>query len=82
MLFRSATYESEFQDDEQKIWFIISYLGTEDGSPCTASDWLRNWKNEHTYGGQLHLGTYNDFLANIKGAFEDPNLKINAANEL
>ena len=77
-----AAYESEFQDDEQRIWFIISYLGTEDGSPCTASDWLRNWKNEHTHSGYLLLGTYNNFLTNLREAFEDPNLKINAANEL
>ena len=33
-------YQEEFKEDEQKIWFIISYLGTEDGSQCVASDWL------------------------------------------
>ena len=33
-------YQEEFKEDEQKIWFVISYLGTEDGSQCVASDWL------------------------------------------
>ena len=77
-----AAYTNEFQDNEQKIWFIISYLGTEDGLLCVASDWLRNWKEEHMYGGLLHIGTYDDFLVKLKGAFKDPNLKINAANKL
>ena len=33
-------YTNEFKDDKQKIWFIISYLGMEDGLPCVVSDWL------------------------------------------
>ena len=33
-------YHEEFKNDEQKIWFVISYLGTEDGSQCIASDWI------------------------------------------
>ena len=33
-------YQEEFIEDKQKIWFVISYLGTEDGSQCVASDWL------------------------------------------
>ena len=33
-------YHEEFKSDEQKIWSVISYLGTEDGSQCVASDWI------------------------------------------
>ena len=33
-------YHEEFKTNEQKIWFVISYLGTEDGSQCVASDWI------------------------------------------
>ena len=31
-------YHEEFKTNEQKIWFVISYLGTEDGSQCVTSD--------------------------------------------
>ena len=75
-------YSNEFKEDEQKIWFIISYLGTDDGSPCIALDWLRNWKEDNTYNGEMHANNYNQFLTDFKEAFQDPNLKINAANEL
>ena len=30
----------------------------------------------------LHANDYNQFIMDLKGTFEDPNLKINAANEL
>ena len=33
-------YHNEFKEDKQKIWFVISYLGTDDGSPCITLDWL------------------------------------------
>ena len=33
-------YHEEFKNDEQKIWFVISYLGTDDGSQCVALDWI------------------------------------------
>ena len=75
-------YSNEFKEDEQKIWFVISYLGTDDGSPCITSDWLQNWKEENTYNGKMHTNDYDQFLTDLKGTFEDPNLKINAANEL
>ena len=42
-------YHKEFKTNEQKIWFIISYLGIEDGSQCVASDWIWNWKEENMY---------------------------------
>ena len=75
-------YHEEFKNDEQKIWFIISYLGTEDGSQCVASDWLRNWKEENTYNHILHADDYGKCLEDLRTAFEDPNLKVNAANDL
>ena len=75
-------YSNEFREDEQKIWFVISYLGTDNGSPCIASDWLRNWKEDNTYNGEMHANDYDQFLTDLKGTFKDPNLKINAANEL
>ena len=68
-------YHEEFKNDEQKIWFIISYLGTDNGSQCVASDWIRNWKEENTYNHILHAEV-------SQTAFEDPNLKVNAANDL
>ena len=51
-------YSNEFKEDEQKIWFVISYLGTDDGSPCIASDWLQNWKEDNTYNGEMHANDY------------------------
>ena len=75
-------YHEEFKNYEQKIWFIISYLGTEDSSQCVASDWLRNWKEENTYNHILHADDYRKFLEDLRAAFEDPNLKVNAANDL
>ena len=75
-------YHEEFKNDEQKIWFVISYLGTEDGSQCVASDWLQNWKEENTYNHILHADDYGKFLEDLRTAFEDPNLKVNAANDL
>ena len=75
-------YHEEFKNNEQKIWFVISYLGTEDGSQCVASDWLRNWKEENTYNHILHTDNYRKFLEDLRTAFEDPNLKVNAANDL
>ena len=75
-------YHEEFKSDEQKIWFIISYLGTDDGSQCVALDWLQNWKEDNTYNHILHANDYPKFLDDLRTAFEDPNLKINAANEL
>ena len=74
-------YHEEFKNDEQKIWFVISYLGTEDGSQCVASDWLQNWKEENTYNHILHADDYGKFLKDLCTAFEDPNLKVNAAND-
>ncbi len=75
-------YKKEFKDDALKIWFVISYLGTEDGSPCVASDWLWNWKEANSYNSLLHTNDFKKFLTDLKEAFEDPNLKVNAANEL
>ena len=75
-------YADEFTDDEQKIWFVVSYLGTDDGLPCVALDWLHNWKGDNTYNDILHADDYDKFIMDPKSAFEDPNLKINAANEL
>ena len=45
-------------------------------------DWLRNWKEDNTYNHILHADDYEKFLKDLRTAFEDPNLKINAANEL
>ena len=75
-------YHEEFRTDKQKIWFVISYLGTEDGSQCVASDWIRNWKEENTYNHTLHTDDFDKFLEDLRTAFEDPNLKVNAANDL
>ena len=75
-------YHEEFRTDKQKIWFVISYLGTEDGSQCVASDWIRNWKEENTYIHMLHADDFDKFLEDLRTAFEDPNLKVNAANDL
>ena len=75
-------YANEFKDDEQKIWFVISYLGMDDGSPCVALDWLWNWKEDNTYNGVMHANDYDQFVADLKSMFEDPNLKINTTNEL
>ena len=75
-------YHEEFKTDKQKIWFVISYLGTEDSSQCVASDWIRNWKEENTYNHTLHADDFDKFLEDLRTAFEDPNLKVNAANDL
>ena len=75
-------YHEEFKNDKQKIWFVISYLGTDDGSQCVTSDWIQNWKEENTYNHTLHADDYDKFLKDLRTAFEDPNLKVNAANEL
>ena len=75
-------YQEEFKEDEQKIWFVISYLGTEDGSQCVALDWLRNWKEDNTYNHTLHADDYEKFIKDLTTAFEDPNLKVNVANDL
>ena len=75
-------YHEEFKSDEQKIWFVISYLGTDDSSQCVASDWIWNWKEENTYNHTLHADDYDKFLEDLWTAFEDPNLKVNAANDL
>ena len=75
-------YHEEFRSDEQKSWFVISYLGAEDGSQCVASDWIRNWKEENTYNYTLHADDFDKFLEDLRTAFEDPNLKVNAANDL
>ena len=45
-------------------------------------DWLWNWKEDNTYNHILHANDYKKFLNDLRTAFEDPNLKINAANEL
>ena len=75
-------YHEEFETNKQKIWFVISYLGTEDGSQCVASDWIRNWKEENTYNHRLHADDFDKFLEDLRTTFEDPNLKVNAANDL
>ena len=75
-------YQEEFIEDKQKIWFVISYLSTKDGSQCVALDWLRNWKEDNTYNHILHADDYKKFIKDLTTAFEDPNLKVNAANEL
>ena len=75
-------YQEEFKEDEQKIWFVISYLGTKDGSQCVASDWLQNWKEDNMYNHTLHADTYKKFIKDLTTAFEDPNLKVNMANDL
>ena len=58
-------YHEEFKNDKQKIWFIISYLGTDDGSQCVTSDWIRNWKEENTYNHILHADDYGKFLEDL-----------------
>ena len=75
-------YHEEFKNNKQKIWFIISYLGTEDRSQCVTLDWIRNWKEENTYNHILCTDDYDKFLEDLRTAFEDPNLKVNAANDL
>ena len=75
-------YQDKSRDDEQKIWFVISYLGTDDGSQCVASDWLRNRKEDNTYNHILHADDYEKFNKDLTTAFEDPNLKVNTANKL
>ena len=75
-------YHKEFKSDKQKIWFVVSYLGTDDGSQCIASDWIQNWKEENTYNHILHADDYGKFLEDLRTAFKDPNLKVNAANDL
>ena len=75
-------YHEKFKNDKQKIWFVISYLGTEDSSQCVALDWLQNWKEENTYNHILHADDYEKFLKDLCTAFEDPNLKVNATNDL
>jgi len=42
-----GAYAAEFNDDAKKIWFILSLLGSEDGSPCAAGTWARNWEKNH-----------------------------------
>ena len=75
-------YHKEFKNEEQKIWFVISYLGTDNGSQCVALDWIQNWKEENTCNHTLHADDYEKFLEDLQTAFEDPNLKVNAANDL
>ena len=58
-------YHKEFKSDEQKIWFVISYLGTDDVSQCVALDWIRNWKEENTYNHILHTDDYGKFLEDL-----------------
>ena len=74
-------YHEEFKPTNRK-WFVISYLGTEDSSQCVALDWIRNWKEENTYNHTLHTDDFNKFLEDLRTAFKDPNLKVNATNDL
>ena len=75
-------YHEEFKNDKQKIWFIISYLGTDNSSQCVALDWIQNWKEENMYNHILYADNYGKFLEDPWTAFKDPNLKVNATNEL
>ena len=58
-------YHEEFKNNKQKIWFVISYLGTDNRSQCVTSDWIQNWKEENTYNHILHADDYGKFLEDL-----------------
>jgi hypothetical protein len=71
-----GAYESEFDSDKKRIFFVLSLLRAEDGTNCPASNWARNWKRTHMRYGSLNAGkTFRDFIEDLEKMFEDQNVK-------
>ena len=69
-------YHEEFKSDEQKIWFVISYLGTVHNASFRTGSEIGKKKTI------LHTDDYGQFLKDLWTAFEDPNLKVDATKDL
>ncbi len=74
-----GAYKSEFNSEEKKIFFTLSLLGKEDGTPCPASNWARNWKRTHLRYGTFNLGeTFEELLDELEKTFKDQNVEKTA----
>jgi hypothetical protein len=75
-----GAYESEFDSDKKRIFFVLSLLRAEDGTNCPASNWARNWKRINLL---LPIGyTFLDFIEEIEKTFQDQNVKETASLRL
>jgi hypothetical protein len=68
-------YENEFDTDKKRIAFTTSLLGKADGSPCPASNWVRNWRKRTLTMGLLKEGyTFEKFVEELDKTFQDQNV--------
>ncbi|KAL5521268.1 hypothetical protein ACEPAG_9191 [Sanghuangporus baumii] len=73
-----TSYESRFQDDKDKIMFVLSYLKS--GS---ASTWAENYVEWASQSGSLTItDTWAAFLDKLNISFEDPNRHQKAFDKL
>ncbi|KAL5507645.1 hypothetical protein ACEPAH_7101 [Sanghuangporus vaninii] len=71
-------YDSSFQDDDDKITFVLSYL--KEGSAAT---WAENYVNEASSTGQFLIAdTWKTFLKELDTSFVDPNRHQKAFEKL
>lgn len=70
-----AAYDEDLDTNKKKIFFTISFLRNEDGSDCTAADWVRNWKKRTFTNGALPATyTFTTLITELEAAFKDQNL--------
>lgn len=70
-------YKKEFVDDETKIIFTISLLGSKDGAPTPASNWVRNWRRRNI-DEDVDLPseyTFKEFCKELGKTFKDQNVQ-------
>jgi hypothetical protein len=68
-----GAYKSEFEATSTRIFFALSLLRREDGKPCPASIWARNYKKSEARKGPEHTSSWVGFLKELKGTFQDRN---------
>lgn len=73
-------YEAEFRTPKTKIAFTISLLGSKDGTPSPASNWVRNWrKRVLDEDDELPEGySFKGFLDDLGRTFRDHNVRQTA----
>ena len=69
-----AAYSDELKTDKQRIFFTLSLLRKADGTQCTASDWVKNWKKRVLKNNELPTTTtFAAFVTELEAAFKDSN---------
>ncbi|KAJ6554340.1 Nse4 C-terminal-domain-containing protein [Mycena capillaripes] len=70
-----AAYDDELNTNKKKVFFTVSFLRNADGTDCTASDWVRNWKKRTFVNCALPTTyTFDQLIVELEAAFKDQNL--------